>query len=153
MIVGIIRYIQYICKTQIDIQPLIDIQFSNPDICTSDICPFFSNRGPMTSLTYALTLTNKSAIDLRIWKGCRFENTFTSDCDFEIMKSVDADLKSGRWFESECWFESIIYDLLIKNYSQTCLQCIFLVTKGKWPHKTKCQLISDMQIQIVSSCS
>ena len=81
MIVGIIRYLQYICKTQIDIQPLIDVQFSNPDICTSDLYPFFSNRGPMTSLTYALTLTSKSAIDLRIWKGCRFENTLKSDCD------------------------------------------------------------------------
>ena len=39
----------------------------------------FSNRRPMTSLMYALTLTNKSTIDLRIWKGHRFENTLKSD--------------------------------------------------------------------------
>ena len=113
-------YILYICKTQIDVQPLslIDVQSSNPcPISTSETslpqiyvlfffffffliqilqsasnsqifalftnaqigvhfskCPFltFSNRCPMTSLTYALTLTNKSAIDLWIWKGCRF---------------------------------------------------------------------------------
>ena len=62
------------------------------DICTSGLCPFsnsqigvqlsnlwpfltFANWRPMTSLTYALTLTltNKSAIDLRIWKGRQFE--------------------------------------------------------------------------------
>jgi hypothetical protein len=40
------------------------------DICTSYLCLFFkfSNRHPMTSLTFALslTLTKKSAIDLRI---------------------------------------------------------------------------------------
>jgi len=37
----------------------------------------------MTLLTYALTLTltNKSAIDLRIWKGRRFENILKSDSD------------------------------------------------------------------------
>jgi len=40
------------------------------DICTSDLCGFFifSNRRPMTSLTNALILTNKTAIDLRIGK-------------------------------------------------------------------------------------
>ena len=40
---------------------------------------FFS----MMSLTYALTLTltNKSAIDQRIWKGHQFENTLKSDHD------------------------------------------------------------------------
>jgi hypothetical protein len=44
----------------------------------------FSNRRPMMSLTNAitLTLTNKSATDLRIWKGRRFENTLKSDHDF-----------------------------------------------------------------------
>ena len=41
----------------------------------------FSNRPPMTSVMYALTLTNKSAIDLRIWKGHRFKNTLKLDCD------------------------------------------------------------------------
>jgi hypothetical protein len=57
----------------------------------SNLCPFsnsqisvkflnlwqfltFSNWHPMMSLMYALILTNKSAIDLRIWKGWRFEN-------------------------------------------------------------------------------
>jgi hypothetical protein len=34
-----------------------------------------------TSLTYALILTNKSAIDLRIWKERPFENTLKSDRD------------------------------------------------------------------------
>ena len=40
----------YICKTQIDVQPLIDIQSSNPclisviDICTSDLCPFSNSQ-------------------------------------------------------------------------------------------------------------
>ena len=43
----------------------------------------FSNRHPMTSLTYALTLnlTNKSVMDRRIWKGRLFENTLKADCD------------------------------------------------------------------------
>ena len=50
----------------------------------------------MTSLTYALTLTNKSAIDLRIWKGHQFENTLKSDHDLKIMTSVDDDLRSGH---------------------------------------------------------
>jgi len=53
----------YICKTQMDVQSVIGVQFSN-------LWPFliFSNRHLMTSLAYALTLTltNKSAIDLRI---------------------------------------------------------------------------------------
>jgi len=31
--------------------------------------------------TYALTLTNKSAIDLKIWKGRRFENTLKLNRD------------------------------------------------------------------------
>ena len=31
-------------------------------------------------------------MDLRIWKGQRFENTLKSDRDFEIMTSLDADL-------------------------------------------------------------
>ena len=77
------------------------------DICTSDLCPCsnsqigvqfpnlwsfltFSNRCPMTSLAYALilTLTNKSAIDRRIWKGRRFEHSLKSDCD----------LRQQRWW-------------------------------------------------------
>jgi hypothetical protein len=37
----------------------------------------FSNWHLKTSLAYALT--NKSAIDLRIWEGHRFENTLKSD--------------------------------------------------------------------------
>ena len=131
----------YVCKTQIGVQPLNDIQtsnlcqflrqtsvpqiyvlFSNSQICVQflNLCPFsnsqiyvlfqilksiavshflksmsffkfsnllpfltFSNRCLMTSLMYALTLilTNKLAIDLRIWKGCQFENTLKSDRD------------------------------------------------------------------------
>ena len=55
-----------------------------------------------TSLTYALTLiltlTNKSAIGLRIWKWHRFDNTFKSDrdmwywCQWILICGVDADL-------------------------------------------------------------
>ena len=92
------------CKTQIDVHPLIDVQSSNSSpISTSQTSvpqiyvlfsnsqigvPIlkstsffkFSNRHSIlksTSLTYALTLilTNKSAIDLKIWKGRQFENT------------------------------------------------------------------------------
>ena len=38
--------------------------------------------------------SNKSAIDLRIWKECLFENTLKSDHDlFEIMTSVDVDYR------------------------------------------------------------
>jgi hypothetical protein len=113
-----------ICKTQIDVRPLIDIQSSNPcpistsqtyepqiyvsfsnsqiGVQFSNLCPFsnsqigvqfsnlwsfltFSNRRLMASLTYAititLTLTNKSAINLRIWNVRRFENALKSDRD------------------------------------------------------------------------
>jgi hypothetical protein len=116
----------YVCKTQIGVQPLNDIQtsnlcrflrqtsvpqiyvlFSNSQIYVlfqilksiavshflksmfffkfSNLLPFltFSNRCLMTSLMYAFTLilTNKLTIDLRIWKGCQFENTLKSDRD------------------------------------------------------------------------
>ena len=49
----------------------------------SNLWPFltFSNRCPMMSLTYSLTLTNKSALDLRIWKWRRFEITTLVDTD------------------------------------------------------------------------
>ena len=94
----------YIRKTQIDVhsyQRSILKSMSHFYItdCTSDLHPFlkfsnrspmfsnlwlfltFSNRCPMTSLKYALTLniTNKSATDPRIRKGCRPENTFKSE--------------------------------------------------------------------------
>jgi hypothetical protein len=42
------------------------------DICTSDLCPF---------LQVPKSASNKSAIELRIWKGRRFENTLNSDRD------------------------------------------------------------------------
>ena len=55
----------------------IGVQFSNLcpfsnsqiDVQLPNLWPFlaFSNRRPITLLTYALTLTNKSAIDLRIY--------------------------------------------------------------------------------------
>jgi hypothetical protein len=53
----------------------IDVQFSN----LLSFLPF-SNWRQMPSLTYAitLTLTNKSHIDLRNWKGRRFENALKS---------------------------------------------------------------------------
>jgi hypothetical protein len=97
-------------------------EFYVTDICTSELSPFFkfsnlcpfsnsqigiqfsnlwwfltlSNRRPMMLLTYALTLTNKSAIDLRIWKGHRFENN--------LNRSMNWDNKV-----SGCRSESIIY--------------------------------------------
>jgi len=100
----------YICKTRIDAQPLIDLQSLNPcPISTSRTSVYlrsmsffkfsnlwlfltFSNRHPMTSLAYTLTLANKSTIDLKIWKGCWFENALqiiviwdndVSGCRFE----------------------------------------------------------------------
>jgi hypothetical protein len=93
----------YICKTQIDFQPLIDVQSSNPHpismsqtsvrliyvlfsnsrivIQFSNLWPslIFPNQSPMRSPTYALSLTHKSAIDLYICQGHRFENTLKSD--------------------------------------------------------------------------
>ena len=118
-------YTYNICKTQIDIQSLIDAQslnlcqistsqtsapqiyalffkFSNwPPIFKSMFFFKFSNRRPILkslvvfhflkstsndvimSLDYTLilTLANTSAIDLIIWKGCRFENTLKSNRD------------------------------------------------------------------------
>ena len=58
----------------------------------SNLWPFltFSNRCPMMLLTYALTLTNKSALDLRIWKGRWFDTQYPSMGPwFEIMTLVD----------------------------------------------------------------
>jgi hypothetical protein len=42
---------------------------------------FKSMSNDVTDVCLNLTLNNKSAIDLRIWKGCRFENTLKSDRD------------------------------------------------------------------------
>ena len=111
------------CKIQIAVQPLIDIQSLNPSqIATSQtsvpliyvlffkfsnrrpilkpmVISHFSNRNPMTSLTYALT--NKSDIDLRILKD--------SDLRIPLNRTViwDNDI-SGCQFESGRWSESII---------------------------------------------
>jgi hypothetical protein len=52
------------------------------------------------SLVFALTLTNKSVIELRIWKGHWFENTLKSEldlrwwCQWMPIWGVDADLIS-----------------------------------------------------------
>jgi len=84
-----------------------DDQFSN-------LCPFltFSNRHPMASLTYALTLTNKSVLDLIIWKGCWFENTLKSDSDW------DNDV-SGCQFEewTPIWVQTLIWVYHIEQKS------------------------------------
>jgi len=87
----IVWYSAYICKTQIDVQPLIDVQTTNPCPIRNRHLSFFKflnrrlfmavshllNLRPMMSLTYALAiaLINKSIIDLRIWKWRLFENT------------------------------------------------------------------------------
>jgi hypothetical protein len=59
--------------------------------------PFFtfSIWRPMTSLTYALT--NKSGMDLRIWKGHRFENTLN------LTVIWDNDISRCPNWESEKW--------------------------------------------------
>ena len=79
----------YICWTQIEIKPLIDVQSSIlSQIFTSQtsvpqIYVLFHILKLANSQIYVLTLTltNKSAIDLKIWRGCRFENTLKSDRD------------------------------------------------------------------------
>ena len=97
------------------------------DNCTSDPCPFFkfSNRHPipksmtvshfLKSTSNALTLTNKSAIDLRICKGYRFEN---------ILKS-DSDLRSWRqwmpiWGGTPIWVHTLIW---VYHIFISCLTC------------------------------
>jgi hypothetical protein len=107
----------------------------------SNLWPFltFSNRCPMTSLTYALTWTliNKSSVDLRIWKERWFENTLISD-----ILSVDADLRSGSWFKYGHWSESIIYIIRIrkkcgKSYIY-CFLCFFSRGMAWWDYKIVC---------------
>jgi hypothetical protein len=51
------------------------------------------------------------SIDMRVWKGRRFENILKLDRD--IMTSVDADLRSGRQLETGRRSESIIYSFYI----------------------------------------
>jgi hypothetical protein len=65
----------------------------------SNLWPFLTSQ--MTSLMYALTqtLTNKSAIYLRIWNGRRFENTIKSVRDLRYWRQW-CRFKSGRWSES-----------------------------------------------------
>jgi hypothetical protein len=99
------------------------------DICTY-LCYFFkfSNRRPivksmvvshflkLTSLMYSptLTLTNKSAIDLSIWKGPRFENTFKSDCDLRWRLIVVILIRTMIWvYHIWCGFE-LCYTLSVK---------------------------------------
>ena len=83
-------------------------QISMSDFYVVDICPFFefSNRHPIlksmvVSHFLKLTLTNESAIDLRIWTGNRFENTLRSDW-FQIMTSLDADLSLNADLSLSC---------------------------------------------------
>jgi hypothetical protein len=85
-------------KIHVEFQHTTDLcPFSNSQIGVqfSNLWPFliFSNRRPKMSLTYAETLTptltNKLAIDLRIWKRRRFENT---------LKWLDVDLSLTQTF-------------------------------------------------------
>ena len=95
-------------------------------ICNSDLCPFsnfligvqfsnlwlfltVSNRYPITSLRYALTLTSKSAIDLRIWKGRIFQNT----------------LKSGRDLRWCQWMPIWGVDVELSPYADLSLSYVF----------------------------
>jgi hypothetical protein len=80
----------------------------------------------MTSLTYAPTLicTNKSAIDLKIWKGHWFENTLKSP-----IWGVDADL-------SLSYLQSCRLVIRIMCPSEaTCLSMLF-----QWA-STQCHLV------------
>jgi hypothetical protein len=73
---SILSKLKYICKTQINIQSLNPCPISTTQISVPQIYVLFSNSEIYGSfslqcpMTYALTLTNKSAIDRRIWKGC-----------------------------------------------------------------------------------
>ena len=87
----------YICKTQNDVQPLIDVQSSNScPISKSQTSvpliypfnklwnwlPILKSMSFFKFITWRiLTVTNKSAIYRRIWKVCRFENILKSDRD------------------------------------------------------------------------
>ena len=60
----------FLSNAQIDVQFSNLCFFSNSQIYKCVLLFFnFSNRRPMTSLAYAITLTNKSATDLRILEG------------------------------------------------------------------------------------
>jgi hypothetical protein len=116
------------------------------DICTSDPCPFFkfSNRHPipksmtvshfLKSTSNALTLTNKSAIDLRICKGYRFGNILKSDSDLRswrqwmLIWGVDADL-SPYTDLSISYFHFLSY---LWKYPSKC-----------WPHILRIHFISN----------
>ena len=112
------------------------------DICTSDIYPFFkfvywrsilkfmsffkfSNRCQilkcmavshffkLMSLMYALTLVNKSAIDLRIWKGHRFENTVSKHSS--IKDGPDYDIFLQMAIHSPLLYLKILITLYADN--------------------------------------
>jgi hypothetical protein len=88
----------------------IAVQFSN-------LWPFltFSIRRPMISLTHALTLTlilpNKSAIDLSIWKGCRFENILKWDRVYPIYIYI------LQWWKYTLFYE--LYHINIMDFIKT----------------------------------
>jgi hypothetical protein len=133
----------YICKTQIDVQPLINVQSTNYGRSLNHRYLFLrsmsffklSNRRPilksmsffkfwnrcsilksmtvsqflkLTSNDLTLTLTNKSAIYLRIWNGCSFENTLKSDRDLRYWRQwmpiwgVNADLSPNADLSLSC---------------------------------------------------
>ena len=113
-------------------------EFYVTDICTSELSPFFkfsnlcrfsnsqigiqfsnlwrvltlSNRRPMMSLTYALT--NKSAIDLRIWKGHRFENNLNRSMNWDNKVSG---CRSEEWMP--IWVQKLIWVHHIYNRCRT----------------------------------
>jgi hypothetical protein len=101
-----------------DLYPFL--KFLNRSPMFSNLWSFltFSNRCPMTSLKYALTLniTNKSATDLRIRKGCRFENTFKSDRDWNgtWIWGLNVD-KSGRRSVSYVYMRMYIYIYIVST--------------------------------------
>jgi hypothetical protein len=75
------------CKIRLTSNPQIHVRFlrlrhlSFLKSSNSKIYSRFSGRCPITSLMYALILTNNSTIDLRIWKGHRFENNLKLNRD------------------------------------------------------------------------
>jgi len=91
-------HVQLICHRYLYLRFMSFFKFSNQHPILKLMSFFkFSNRLPITSLS----------IDVRIWKWHRLENTLKSW--FEIMTSVDADLRSGHRIEFGCWSESITF--------------------------------------------
>lgn len=125
---------KYICKTQIDAQPLIDVKsmsyFYVTEICTSDLCPFFevtNRRSIFKYMAVSQFLKSMSNYDTDVFLtpyqciGHRSQN-FGKDADLRIplYRTVIWDtLLNGRRFESGRWSEPILYKTKDQLYIST----------------------------------